>query len=78
MLRVELRCNAILTDVIQPANLGLDPIIAIKTALASRFRGYTEDFAVAHCRERIFAIFLPKWVLAEVLTRRQVLTLNGF
>nr|CAD1833705.1 unnamed protein product [Ananas comosus var. bracteatus] len=43
--RVELRRNAILADAIQPANLGPDPIPIIKSALASRFRGYTEDFA---------------------------------
>nr|CAD1840680.1 unnamed protein product [Ananas comosus var. bracteatus] len=55
--RVELCCNAILADVIQPANLGPDPISAIKSALASLFGGYTEDFAVARCRERDYAIF---------------------
>lgn len=78
MHRLELRRNAILADVIRPANLGPDPISAIKTALASRFGEYTEDFAIARCRERDFAIFLPKWVPATVLTRREVLTLNGF
>nr|CAD1841252.1 unnamed protein product [Ananas comosus var. bracteatus] len=76
--RVELRRNAILADVIPPANLGPDPIITIKNALASRFGGYNDDFAVARCRERDFAIFLPEWVPAEVLVRREVLTLNGF
>uniref|UniRef100_A0A6V7QSV4 CCHC-type domain-containing protein n=1 Tax=Ananas comosus var. bracteatus TaxID=296719 RepID=A0A6V7QSV4_ANACO len=76
--RVELRRNAILADVIQPANLGPNPISTIKTTLASRFRGYKEDFAVARCRERDFAIFLPEWVPAAILIRRQVLTLNDF
>lgn len=76
--RVELRRNAILADVIEPANLGPNPITVIKTALASRFGGYTEDFAVARCRERDYAIFLPDWVPAEVLIRREILTLNGF
>ncbi|OAY65254.1 hypothetical protein ACMD2_16588 [Ananas comosus] len=76
--RVELRRNAILADVIQPANLGPDPISTIKTALASRFAGYKEDFAVARYRERDFAIFLPEWVPAAVLIRREVLTLNDF
>nr|CAD1835997.1 unnamed protein product [Ananas comosus var. bracteatus] len=47
--RVELRRNG-LADVIQPANLGADPISTIKTALTSRFGGYTADFAVAHAR----------------------------
>lgn len=76
--RVELCRNAILANVIQRANLGPDPITTIKIALASCFGGYTEDFAVAHCREKDFAIFLPEWVSIEVLTRREVLTLNGF
>nr|CAD1844430.1 unnamed protein product [Ananas comosus var. bracteatus] len=76
--RVELRRNAILADVIQPANLGPDPISTIKTALASRFGGYKEDFAVARSRERHFVIFLPEWVPAAVLIRREVLTLNDF
>nr|CAD1819540.1 unnamed protein product [Ananas comosus var. bracteatus] len=76
--RVELRRNAVLADVIQPANLGPDPISTIKTALANRFGGYKEDFTVARCRERDFAIFLPEWVPAAVLIRREVLTLNNF
>nr|CAD1832858.1 unnamed protein product [Ananas comosus var. bracteatus] len=37
--RVELRRNAILADVIQPANLGPEPTITIKNALATRFGG---------------------------------------
>lgn len=76
--RLELRRNAVLTDVLQPANLGSDPITTIKNAMARRFGGYTDDFAVARYRERDFAIFLPEWVSAEVLTRRKVLTLNDF
>nr|CAD1835534.1 unnamed protein product [Ananas comosus var. bracteatus] len=76
--RVDLRRNALLADVIQPANLGPDPISTIKSALASRFGGYNDDFAVARHRDRHFAIFLPEWVPAEVLSRREVLTLNGF
>nr|CAD1840880.1 unnamed protein product [Ananas comosus var. bracteatus] len=76
--RVELRRNAVLADVIQPANLGPDPISAIKTALASRFGGYIDDFAVARFRGRDFAIFLPKWVPADLLIRREIITLNDF
>lgn len=71
--RVELWRNAILTDIIRPANLGLDPITTIKTALASCFGGYKEDFAVARYRERDYAIFLPEWVPAALLIRREVL-----
>lgn len=76
--RVEMRRNAILADVIQPANLGPDPISTIKSALASRFGGYKDDFAVARCREREYAIFLPEWALAPALVRREILTLNNF
>nr|CAD1835713.1 unnamed protein product [Ananas comosus var. bracteatus] len=76
--RVELRRNALLADVIPPANLGPDPINTIKSALARRFGGYNEDFSVARCRERDFAVFLPEWVPVGVLTRREILTLDGF
>uniref|UniRef100_A0A6V7QYG8 CCHC-type domain-containing protein n=1 Tax=Ananas comosus var. bracteatus TaxID=296719 RepID=A0A6V7QYG8_ANACO len=40
--------------------------------------GYIDDFAVSRYRERDFAIFLPEWVPAEDLTRREVLTLSDF
>nr|CAD1843444.1 unnamed protein product [Ananas comosus var. bracteatus] len=63
--RREQRRNAVLADVIQPANLGPDPTRTIANALARRFGGYTQDFAVARFRERDFAILLPKWVSAE-------------
>nr|CAD1840426.1 unnamed protein product [Ananas comosus var. bracteatus] len=54
----------------EPANLGPDPISTIKSALASRFGRYKDDFAVARCREREYAIFLPEWALAPALVRR--------
>nr|CAD1821549.1 unnamed protein product [Ananas comosus var. bracteatus] len=76
--RVELRRNAVLADIIQPANLGQDPITVINTALASRFGGYVDDFAVSRYRDRDFAIFLPEWVPADLLIRREIITLNGF
>lgn len=76
--RGELRRNAILADVIRPAELGRNPITTIKSALARHSGGYTEDFVVARYRERDYAIFLPEWVSAEVLVRREVLTLDGF
>nr|CAD1824895.1 unnamed protein product [Ananas comosus var. bracteatus] len=76
--RVELRRNAVLVDVIQPANLGHDPITVIKTTLASRFEGYVDDFVVARYRERDFAIFLLEWVPTDLLIRREIITLNGF
>ncbi|XP_020112299.1 uncharacterized protein LOC109726877 [Ananas comosus] len=76
--RREYRRNAVLADVIPPANLGSDPLQTIASALARRFGGYTQDFAVARYRDRDYAIFLPEWVSAEVLARREVLTLDGF
>nr|CAD1837721.1 unnamed protein product [Ananas comosus var. bracteatus] len=76
--RTELRQNAVLADVIQPANLGHDPISTIKTAMARHFGGYTDDFAVARYKARDFVIFLPEWVSANDLIRREVLTLNDF
>uniref|UniRef100_A0A6V7QWR7 CCHC-type domain-containing protein n=1 Tax=Ananas comosus var. bracteatus TaxID=296719 RepID=A0A6V7QWR7_ANACO len=76
--RKELRRNAVLADVIPPANLGPDPIRTIASAMARRFGGYRQDFAVARYRDRDYAIFLPEWVSAEVLARREVLTLDGF
>nr|CAD1841865.1 unnamed protein product [Ananas comosus var. bracteatus] len=76
--RVEMRRNAVLADVIRPANLGRDPITRIKTALASRFGGYVDDFAVARYRDRDFAIFLPEWVPADLLIRREIITLDDF
>nr|CAD1819186.1 unnamed protein product [Ananas comosus var. bracteatus] len=76
--RREQRRNAVLADVIQPANLGPDPTSTIANALARRFGGYSQDFPVARFRERDFAIFLPEWVSAEVIARREILTLEGF
>lgn len=78
MRRKELRRNAVLADVIQSANLGPDPPYTIASALAHRFGGYTQDFAVARYQDRDYAIFLPEWVSAEVLARREVVTLDGF
>nr|CAD1841274.1 unnamed protein product [Ananas comosus var. bracteatus] len=64
-LRRELRRNAVLTDVIQSANLGLDPIRIIASAMTHHFGGYTQDIAVARYRDRDFAIFLRKCVSTE-------------
>ncbi|OAY70654.1 hypothetical protein ACMD2_25377 [Ananas comosus] len=76
--RRDQRRNAVLADVIQPANLGPEPTSTIANALARRFGGYTQDFPVSRFRERDFAIFLPEWVSAEVIARREILTLDGF
>nr|CAD1817277.1 unnamed protein product [Ananas comosus var. bracteatus] len=73
-----MRGNVVLADIIQPANLGPDPASTIKTTMARRFGGYTDDFAVARYRARDFVIFLPEWVSADDLTRREVLSLNDF
>nr|CAD1837335.1 unnamed protein product [Ananas comosus var. bracteatus] len=74
--RKEIRRNAVLADVIKPANLGPNPQLSIARALARRFGGYNQDFAVARYRDRDFAIFLPDWVSAETLVRREILTLD--
>lgn len=76
--RKVIRRNAVLADIIPPANLGPDPTHTIASALAIRFGGYTHDFGVARYRDRDYAIFLPEWVSAEMLARREVLTFDGF
>lgn len=69
--RRDLRRNAMLVDVIRPANLGRSLQQTIATAMANRFGGYSSDFFVAKYRDREFAIFLPNnWVSAEMLIRR--------
>ncbi len=75
--RVELRRNAMLVDVVEPADLGFAPQQTIANALARRFGGYAHDFFVSRYGERDFAIFLPGWVVAEVLIRRQIITLDA-
>lgn len=52
--------NAILVDVVSPANLGHFPQDTIATELANRFGGYLSDFHVARYSERDFVVFLPK------------------
>ncbi len=76
--RVELRRNAVLADIIEPADLGNAPQQTIANALASRFGGYPQDFFVMRHWERAFAIILPRWVSAATLIGRQVITLDAF
>lgn len=76
--RRKLQENAILADIVQPENLGRSPIQMISNALAERFGGYSTDFVVVRHREHDYAVFLPEWVSAERLVRRQVITLEGF
>nr|CAD1824631.1 unnamed protein product [Ananas comosus var. bracteatus] len=76
--RRELRHNAILANIVQPANLGRAPQRTISNALAERFGGYPTDFVVARHRDHDFAVFLPEWVSAERLVGRRVITLEGF
>ncbi len=75
--RLELRRNAMLLDVEQPADLGLAPQQTLANALARRFGGYSHDFYVARYRERDFVVILPGWVAAETLLRQHLLTLDG-
>lgn len=72
----QLQCeNAILADVIGPANLGHFPQNMIATDLANQFGGFCNDFHVARYRERDYVIFLPQWVHAGDLVRRSLLYL---
>nr|CAD1838796.1 unnamed protein product [Ananas comosus var. bracteatus] len=71
------RChNAILVDVLPPKRLGHFPHETIANRLASRFRGFPSDFHVAKHRQREFVIFLPEWVPADQLIRREILSLE--
>lgn len=71
------RChNAILIDVVPPANLGHFPKETIGNGLASRFGGFPTDFHVARNSERDFVVFLPEWVPSKHLLRREVLSLG--
>lgn len=65
--RRELRQNAILADIVHPANLGRSPQQTVANALADRFGGYPTDFVVARHREHDFTVFLPEWASAERL-----------
>lgn len=71
------RCNAILIDVIPPANLGHFPQETIANGLANRFGGFPSDFHVARYRERDFVAFLPEWVPCKQLLRRKSLSLGS-
>nr|CAD1817831.1 unnamed protein product [Ananas comosus var. bracteatus] len=72
------RRNAILVDVIPPANLGHFPQDTIANGLASRFGGYPNDFQVARYSERDYVVFLPEWVQSDRLISRDVLSLGDF
>nr|CAD1821286.1 unnamed protein product [Ananas comosus var. bracteatus] len=71
------RRNAILVDVLPPANLGHFPQDTIANELASRFGGFSSDFHVARYRERDYVVFLPEWVPTDRLIRREVLNLGA-
>nr|CAD1824988.1 unnamed protein product [Ananas comosus var. bracteatus] len=72
------RCrNAILVDVLPPKNLGHFPQETIANRLASRFGGFPTDFHVAKFSQRDFLIFLPEWVPADQLIRREILSLDN-
>nr|CAD1844238.1 unnamed protein product [Ananas comosus var. bracteatus] len=72
------RRNAILVDVLPPANLGRFSQDTITNELANRFGGYPNDFHVARYSERDYVLFLPEWVPTERLIRRDVLNLGAF
>lgn len=72
------RRNAILVDVLPPANLGRFSQDTIANELANRFGGYPNDFHVARYSERDYVLFLPEWVPTKRLIRRDVLNLGAF
>nr|CAD1844143.1 unnamed protein product [Ananas comosus var. bracteatus] len=63
------RCNAILVDVLPPANLRHFSQDTIANELANRFGGYPNDFHVARYSERDYVLFLPEWDLADAIGR---------
>nr|CAD1841007.1 unnamed protein product [Ananas comosus var. bracteatus] len=69
--------NAILVDVLPPRNLGHFPQETIANRLAARFGGLPSDFHVAKYSSRDFVIFLPEWVPAAQLVRREILSLDN-
>nr|CAD1832399.1 unnamed protein product [Ananas comosus var. bracteatus] len=72
------RCrNAILVDVLPPKNLGHFPQETLANRLASRFGGFPSDFHVAKFSQRDYVIFLPEWVPAAQLVRREILSLDN-
>ncbi len=75
--RTELKRNAMLVDVVQPADLEPDPQHTLADAFARRFGGYSHDFFVTRFRERDSAIILPGSVSAETLIRRHLITLEA-
>lgn len=70
------RQNAVLPDVIGPANLGHFPQDSIANGLANHFGGYYNDFFIARYPERDFVIFLPEWVRVEDLVQRKLISLK--
>lgn len=70
------RRNAILADVLPPANLGHFPQQTVANSLASRFGGFPTDFHVAKYSERDYVVFLPEWVPCDQLLRRETISLG--
>nr|CAD1830138.1 unnamed protein product [Ananas comosus var. bracteatus] len=68
--------NAILVDVLPLKKLGHFPQETIANRMASRFGGFPSDFHVAKYIQRDFVIFLPEWVPADQLIRREILSLE--
>lgn len=67
--------NAILANVMRPANLGHFPQDTVATDLANYFGGFSNNFLAASHSERDFIIFLPAWVQAPDLVWRGVVNL---
>nr|CAD1826274.1 unnamed protein product [Ananas comosus var. bracteatus] len=57
--------------------VGHFPQETLANRLASRFGGFPSDFHVAKFSQRDFVIFLPEWVTAAQLVRREILSLDN-
>lgn len=76
LARQNQRRNAIIADVLLPANLEHFPKETIANALANRYGGYPNDFLVTRYSERDIVVFLPEWVQSNQLVHREHISLG--
>nr|CAD1832813.1 unnamed protein product [Ananas comosus var. bracteatus] len=70
--------NAVLANVLGLARLVHFPQEMIANDFANSFRGFSNDFLIAHHSERGFVIFLLLWVRSSDLVRQGIVTLLHF
>nr|CAD1842572.1 unnamed protein product [Ananas comosus var. bracteatus] len=76
LARQNRRRNAIIADVLPPANLEQFPQETIANALANRYSRYPNDLLVTRYSERDIVVFLPEWVQSDQLVRREHISLG--